>query len=72
MAELACDERDDELEDEGNVTLLDERRLDVVTELEVVTELDVATALDAPPFTTPNGAGCAAQVERDTQLLPFS
>jgi hypothetical protein len=50
--------------------------LDEIATLETLDLLleDVATEDDdtAQPFTTPKGAGCAAQVEFAIQLLPFS
>lgn len=68
--ELLCVARDDEELEEGRVITLEELRL-VVTTLEELRLL--VTAVDeVPVFTIPYGAGCAAQVVRLTQLLPFS
>lgn len=54
---------------EDDLTLEDE---DTTDELDL-TELELTDELDTPqPATTPNGDGCAAQVELAIQLLPFS
>lgn len=59
-AELLCDERDEELGDDGITGTLDELRL------------EGAMLEFPPPLMMPKGAGCALQAARDTQLAPFS
>jgi len=65
--ELATDEREDDAIDELTT---DERTDDTAILEDDLTE-EVAVD-DVPPDTIPKGAGCALQVEGDTQLLPFS
>lgn len=60
VEELACDEREEELLEDGITGVLDELRLVVVA------------VLDVPLPIIPKGDGWALQVERDTQLVPFS
>lgn len=75
LVELELDRLDDE-------ELTTELELDFTLEEELTTELELDLTLDAlldneldeteHPATTPNGAGCVAQVDGAIQLLPFS
>jgi len=69
--ELATDERDDDAIDELTTDERTEEELAAILE-ELRIEEEEAGADEVPLPTIPNGAGCALQVEGDTQLLPFS
>ena len=72
LTELELTMLDEELLAIDELSLLDEELLST-DELDLLDD-EVATELDETPqpAITPNGAGCAAQVELAMQLLPFS